>query len=924
MASRNQRIDDRPDPDLLLEQIELEAAESSGQSRGKLRIYFGSSAGVGKTYAMLLAAQRRQVDGDRVLIGVVETHGRSETAELVSGLMLLPRKRLGHQGRAIKEFDIDAALNAKPDLILIDEFAHSNASGSRHPKRWQDVDELLAAGIDVFTTLNVQHLESLNDVIGGITGIRVNETVPDRIFDSADEVVLVDITADELLARLKAGKVYLPQHAERAAQNFFRKGNLMALREIALRRTADRVEDDVEAYRDRQSIDRVWKTDAALLVCIGPSGSEYVVRSAARLAGEFGGRWHAVYVETPRLQRLPKAERERILKSLKLAESLGATTAVLSGEDVATIVTDHAREQNFSRIAIGRRAASSPLKRWLGWRSLAQRIADIQLDIDLIEVSGSASTIDRAAVTAATRATPLTPRPINWKAYGVATLACAVTALLATPMVGRLDLANIVMLFLLAVVFVAVKYGRAPAAYAAVLAVALFDFFFVTPRFSFAVSDVQYLVTFAVMLAVGLIVGQLTANLRYQARVAASRESRARLLYEFSRDLSGALQVEQVAMITTTMLEPTFRAQVALLLPDGHDRLTSAINTLFPDLDMAIAQWSFDKNEIAGYATDTLPTNPFRYLPLKAPMRVRGVLAIRPDNASLLLIPEQMRQLETCAALIAIALERVHYVEVAQGALVSIESEKLRNNLLAAMSHDLRTPLTAMIGLAESLALPEKANPSKGEEIGKQLAEEARRMASLVENLLDMARIQSGNIHLKREWLPIEEVIGSAIRSVQSQLQTRQVKVNLAAALPLVEMDAVLIERVLANLLENAAKFTPATLPVSVMATIQNNLLEVAVKDDGSGIVPGREQEIFDKFTRGSKESSTPGVGLGLAICRAIVEAHGGKIWAVNNTTGGATFTFTLPLGTPPAIVIDSELAGPTHDVVSDESARRV
>ncbi len=905
----------RPDPDQLLAKIIEDADEQDSrvERHGKLRIYFGSSAGVGKTYAMLQAGKRRANDGVNVLIGIVETHGRSETAALVDGLALLPRKKFGHHGKSIDEFDIDAALVAKPDLILVDEFAHTNATGSRHPKRWQDVDELLNAGMDVFTTLNVQHLESLNDVIGGITGIRVNETVPDKIFDAANEVILVDITAEELLARLKAGKVYLPQQAERAAKNFFRKGNLMALREIALRRTADRVEDDVEAYRDKESINQVWKTDAALLACIGTSGSESVVRSAARLAGEFGGRWHAVYVETPALQRLSMTKREQILGALKLAESLGATTAVLSGEVIASVLIDYARQHNFSRIVLGRHAPSSRLSRLFRGRYLHERIAAMRLDIDLIEVSTKQSPSHPPSTDPASPITTSTKR-IHWRAYIVTTLACLATTLLATPLVDKLDLANIVMFFLLVVVFVAVKYGRAPAAFAAVFGVLLFDFFFVPPRFSFAVSDVQYLLTFAVMLAVGLITGQLTASLRYQVRVAASRESRARLLYEFSRDLSGALQVEQVVTTTTTLLEPTFRAQIALLLPDKNDRLTASASlpnsvannattsASFPQLDMAIAQWSFDKNEIAGYATDTLPSNPFRYIPLKAPMRVRGVLAVRPDNPSLLLMPEQTRQLETYAVLIAIALERIHYVDVAQGALVNIESEKLRNNLLAAMSHDLRTPLTAMIGLAESLSLTNNQNTNTSAEIGHNLAQEARRMATLVENLLDMARIQSGNIRLKREWLPIEEVIGAAIQSVKAAVATRQVKVELAAHLPLIEIDAVLIERVLANLIENAAKFSSPDSMITISAAVKANQFSVAVIDAGTGIAEKMMSTIFDKFSRGENESIIHGVGLGLAICRAIVEAHGGKISAANNMIQGATFTFLLPLGTPPTI----------------------
>jgi two-component system sensor histidine kinase KdpD len=412
------------------------------------------------------------------------------------------------------------------------------------------------------------------------------------------------------------------------------------------------------------------------------------------------------------------------------------------------------------------------------------------------------------------------------------------------------------------------------------------------------------------MLAVGLITGQLTASLRYQARVAASRESRSRLLYEFSRELSGALQVEQVVTGTTTMLEPTFRAQVALLLPGPGDRLVSATPASFPDLDMAIAQWCFDKNSQAGYATDTLPTNPFRYLPLKAPMRVRGVLAIRPDRASMLLVPEQMHQLETYAVLIAIALERIHYVEVAQGAIVNIESENLRNSLLAAISHDLRTPLTAMVGLADSMATEQAANPKRGAEIAAILAEDARRMATLVENLLDMARLQSGGVRLKREWVPIEETIGGAIQSLRTRLDERAVRVVLPPDLPLVEIDAVLIERVIANLLDNAIKYAPGDSAIEISARVDSTdtpMLNIAVMDRGPGLPKGQESEIFEKFARGANESATPGVGLGLAICRAIINAHGGQISATNRADGGASVTFSLPIGNPPQVDLSGD-----------------
>jgi two-component system sensor histidine kinase KdpD len=892
--------DTRPDPDVLLAEVQALQAKAA---RGRLRVYFGASAGVGKTFAMLGAARKLKNEGREVVVGLIETHGRAETAELLEDLEVLPRKQLAHRGGTIEEFDLDAALARHPSLILVDEFAHSNAPGSRHPKRWQDVVELLDAGIDVFTSLNVQHLESLNDVIGGITGIRVQETVPDTVFDAADEVVLIDIPADELLRRLKSGRVYLAEHVERAAKNFFRKGNLMALRELALRRTADRVEGEVLAYRDEQDIGRVWKTDAALLACIGPrAGAEHVVRSAARLAGELGGGWHAAYVETPALQRLSRPERERILKCLKLAEDLGAKTAVLSGGDIAAILAEYAQEHNFSRLVIGRTAPS----RWAQFlpyaRNMSQRVAAHGLDIDLIEVGVSA---EGAARRPAPREDDGHTAQLSGKSvrkYALAALACAATALAATPLAGIFDLANIVMLFLLIVVFVAVRLGRGPAVFASIFGVLLFDFFFVQPRFSFAVSDVQYLVTFAVMLVVGLVIGQLTANLRYQARIASHREGRARSLYEFARDLSAALQVEQVVSIATVGLEPTFRSQVAVLLPDAADRLKLASAAPFPGLDAGIAQWAYDHGEAAGSATDTLPSNPFRYLPLRAPMRVRGILAIRPDEQRWLFVPEQQRQLDTFAALIAIALERIHYVEVARDALVNIESERLRNSLLSALSHDLRTPLTALIGLADTLALDRARLTPHQLETAEALRGEARRLASLVEDLLDMARLQSGKVQLKLDWQPVEEVIGAALASVRGALGARQVKVELAPDLPLVEFDAVLIERVIANLVENAVKYAPGESPVEIGGFLEGGALAITVADRGPGLPKGMEEAIFEKFIRGERKSATTGVGLGLAICRAIVEAHHGKIRAHNRPEGGAIFTFTLPLGSPPAL----------------------
>jgi two-component system sensor histidine kinase KdpD len=908
MANPN---DQRPDPDALLAKVKQQEAKAR---RGKLRIFFGSSAGVGKTYAMLVAARKLKSEGCDVLVGVVETHGRAETGALLEGLEVLPRKPVAYRGKTLPEFDLDAALARRPELILVDELAHSNVSGTRHPKRWQDVDELLQAGIDVFSTLNVQHLESLNDVVGGITNVRVWETVPDTVFDAADEVVLVDIPADELLARLKAGKVYVAHQAERAAQHFFRKGNLMALRELALRRTADRVEGDVQAYRVDQSIDSVWKTATALLTCIGPDpGAERVVRAAARLASQLNADWHAIYVETPDLQRLKPAKREKILATLNLAQELGAITAVIANAQIADSIIAYARKNNLSKLVIGR----DPIRRLWPWqRSSGQKLAMLAPDIDLIEIG-------RADTPAQERRDPAPTLPdadsgdrrqSKRLRYLWAALVCIAVTLLAMPLAAHFENSNIVAIFILTVVLIAVRLGRGAAALAAVLSVFAFDFFFVPPRFSFAVSDVQYLLTFVIMLAVGLITGQLTAGLRFQARVAAHREERAGSLYEIARDLSGAVQVEQVVKISDESIQRTFRASAALLLPDAAGRLI--VNSPKPDserpgdalaVELGTAQWAFDKGQPAGFGTDTLPGSEVLYIPLRAPTQARGVLAVKAHNRRLLRIPEQRQLLDTFAALIAIALERVHYVGVAQNALLKMESERLRNSLLAALSHDLRTPLTVLVGLAESLTLTAPKLSAAQAETADAIQDEARRMSTMVSNLLDMARIESGDVKLNLQWQPLEEVVGAALEAARSMLQRHQVEVHLPRDLPLVKFDAVLIERVLVNLLENVSKYTPPGSTVILSAEVIGDALSVSVADDGPGLPVGREEAVFQKFMRGERESATPGVGLGLAICRAIIESHQGKITAAQRSGGGAVFTFTLPLGSPPLPAVEPE-----------------
>ena len=908
--------DNRPDPDALIRQLKTEAELAQ---RGRLKLFFGASAGVGKTYAMLSAARAAKLLGVNLIVGVVVTHGRLETEAVARDLPVLPMKRMQASGsaKALLEFDIDAALafgNTHHDaLILIDELAHSNAPGSRHPKRWQDVEELLEAGVDVWSTLNVQHLESLNDIVSGITGIRVLETVPDRVFDRADEVVVVDLPPDELLARLKAGKVYMPQQAERAAANFFRKGNLLALRELALRRTADRVDDEMQAYRRKSAISPVWTNREALLACVsGSGGGEKVVRRCARLASQLDLPWHALHIETPDLQQGSPAAQAAI-RTLKLAGELGAVTATRAGPNAAKALVRYAREHNLSRLVIGREQT-----RWPWQRPLADQVMAHANELDVLQIAMVSAATERASKFNAQQAAPT----MRWGGYLGAILACAVTALLTTPLANVLELTNIVMLFLLTVVGVSLKFGRGPAVLAAFLGVGFFDFYFVTPRFSFAVHDAQYLMTFAVMLVVALVIGQLTAGLKVQAQAAGGREQRVRALYQMSRDLSAALMPEQVSEIGERFLQSEFNARSALLLADENDRLVllpGASLDVAKDLDMSAAEYCYRRGEPAGRGTDTLPLSACLLLPLKAPMRLRGALAVQTGvvqsdlgtalnrrSSTALMSPEQRQLLDTCASLLAISLERIHYVEVAQASTVQMESERLRNSLLSAISHDLRTPLTALVGMADSLGLTKPEPSAEQAAIAASIRISALRMNTLVNNLLDMAKLEAGAVKLNKQWQPLEEVIGSALQQCQPLLADREISVALPDMLPLLELDAVLMERVFVNLLENIVKYTPAASKVAISASQQGAFVEIYVDDAGPGLPIGREEAIFNKFERGNKESAQPGVGLGLAICRAIVRVHGGSIHGENRAEGGARFIIRLPLGVPPQLQVEA------------------
>ncbi|MGS7950610.1 two-component system sensor histidine kinase KdpD [Klebsiella pneumoniae] len=886
----------RPDPDALL-------AQTDNEVRGKLKIYFGACAGVGKTWAMLQEARRLRAQGLDVLIGVVETHGRQETAALLEGLNVLPRRATGKSHH--QEFDLDAALARRPAVILMDELAHSNARGSRHPKRWQDIDELLDAGIDVLTTVNVQHLESLNDVVSGVTGIRVRETVPDPFFDTASEVVLVDLPPDDLRQRLKEGKVYIGDRAERAIENFFRKGNLYALRELALRRTADRVDDQIRAWRDASGRDeKVWHTrDAILLYISEGSGSEKLVRIAARLAAKLGCEWHAIAVETPTLYRQRETQRRSILRTLQLAQNMGAVTATLSDPDEAKAALRYAREHDLGKIVVGR----SLQRRWFFSERLSSRFANrlsaLGPDLDLVVIA-----LDDAPEPSVNRSAELRGTTEKWRQrlYGclAAAALCAGITLTTKLLFPGFSPTNQVMIYLLGVVLIAIGFGRLPSVVAAVLNIIAFDLFFVAPIWLFAVSDAQYIVTFAVMLAVGVITGNLTAGVRYQAKVARHREQRARYLYELAGGLSKALEPSDITQICQRVVGAALFARCEVWLPDSKGELVPpAEKTLSVAPDSAIAKWSFEKEQAAGVGTDTLPGVPYKILPLASASRTRGLLIIEPQNARNLIIPEQQRLLDTFCMLISGSLERLELTRKEQMSRLAIEREELRNSLLAALSHDLRTPLTVLFGQAEILTLDLSADGSKYAHQASEIRMQTLSTIRLVNNILDMARIEDSGFRLRTDWISLEEIVGSAMKSLEALLPSNEVQLQLPQELILLQADGPLLERVFVNLLENAIKYASGEKgEIGIRAQALSGQIKVEVWDNGPGLPPGKEKQLFDKFTRGTTESAIPGVGMGLAICRTIVEMHRGEIHAHNRPEGGACFTFTLPLPAAPVL----------------------
>ena len=876
------RDDDRPDPDALLAHVNAEEVRAS---RARLKIFFGASPGVGKTYTMLEAARREQAEGVEVVVGIVETHGRVKTAALVAGIPEISRRIALHRGVELTELDLEAALARKPALILVDELAHTNAPGSRHVKRWQDVIDLLDAGIDVWTTLNVQHVESLGDVIEQITGIKVRETVPDAVLERADEIELVDLSPEELLERLAEGKVYVPEQASRAVQSFFTRGNLLALRELALRRTAERVDADVLAYRREHGIDATWPTRDRIVVCVGPSpGSERLIRATKRMAESLRAPWTAASVEVLGAPPLATKDRDRLEAHFRLVDQLGGEVARLRGPRVADALLDYARVHNATRIVAGKPTHAR-------WRD---RLRGSLLD-ELIRGSGPIEVHVIAPVELATRPPELEGMPVerhgHWPYIWATVAIAAVTALglLAFPV---LTLADITMLYLIAIMLASLP-GRGPSLVGASLAVAAFDFCFVPPRFTFAVSDVRHLLTFGVMFGAGLVISTLTTRLRRQERDAIERERRTAALLAFTREVASAEDESEVAVVAARHLESGLDAAAAVLVPDGTGGLVAAAGLMpLAGQEESVARWAFEHRRRAGHGTDTLPGARVLAIPLVDGDHAVGVIALQRRRGVTSFDADQIRLLDALARQSTLALARVRLADEAKESALKARTEELRSSLLSAVSHDLRTPLAVITGAATSLRDDgDKLSPAAREELLATIVDDAQRLERVLANLLQLTRVETG-LEPVREWVPADEVVGAALTRIEGALAKSEVRVDVMPELAL-WIDPVLFEQVLINLLENAIKH--GAPPFSIAVRQRDDQVVVEVADRGPGL-PAGAPRLFEKFVRAS---AAPGAGLGLAVVRAIVTAHGGTVTAEDRDGGGAVFRVLLPA--PPA-----------------------
>ena len=896
MAEQRRDSEHRPSPEAL-----LEAARREERRIGKLRIFVGAAPGVGKTYEMLQQAHARKKDGYDVVVGIVETHGRRETEALLEGLEVVPRQRVEYKGQWLSEMDLDAIIARRPQIVLVDELAHTNVEGSRHPKRYLDVEELMSHGIDVYTTVNIQHIESLNDVVAQITHVRVRETVPDAVFDRADAVELVDLTPDDLIQRLKEGKVYVPKQAERALEHFFSPANLTALRELALRRTAERVDEELLSEMQAHAIQGPWAAGERILVCISEdSRAAGLVRYAKRLADRLHGPWVALYVEGRRSLQLSEEERDRIADTLRLAEALGGEAVTLpSGERrIAEDVIGYAQANNVTQIIIGK----STRTRWFEIlhgsvvHDLVRRSGNISVHVIAGDVIAG-KPIPKKSTRPAERDEAFDPRP-----FGAALAAVAVALALAKFIGAAIGPANSDLVFLTAVVAVAVRFGLGPSLFASVVSALVYNFFFLPPIYTFNVTDPHNLTAFGFFTLVAVIVSSVAARGRTQTVAAMERARTTESLYAFSRKLAGTATLDDVLWATAYQTALMLKVRVVLLLPEHGSIAVKAgypPEDILDDADIAAAKWAWENNRVAGRGSDTLPGAKRLFLPLHTGRGAIGVMGIDSDKPGPLLTPDQRRLLDALGDQGALAIERVKLVEEMDRVERVAETERLRSALLTSISHDLKTPLAAVLGSAGTLRdLADKLSAGEKAELLGTIIDESERLNRFIANLLDMTKLESGAIMPNVALHDLGEIVGSALRRASRILSRHHVELELAPDLPMLELDAVLFEQVLFNLLDNAAKYAPPETTIRIQGWRNGDAVSLRVIDEGSGIPAADLEHIFDKFYRAQKADQVrAGTGLGLAISRGFVEAMHGTIVAANRTDRtGAVFTISLPI----------------------------
>jgi len=886
------RDSDRPNPDALLAAIQH---DETREKRGRLKVFIGMSPGVGKTYAMLEAAQRELKAGRDIVIGLIETHGRKETEALTAGLTTVPRKRIDYRGVTLTEMDIDALIARKPQLVLVDEFAHTNAPGSRHPKRYHDILELLEAGIDVFTTLNIQHIESRADSVRQITGITIHETVPDAALENA-EFELIDLPPDELRARLAAGKVYLPEQVAAARDNFFRPGNLSALRELVLRFAAEHVGQDVLAYRRTLGIADPWKSGQRLLVALSPSPtSAALVRWTCRLAGELHSRWIAAYIEQPR--QLSDEDQARLTKHLTLARELGGEIITTTDADVVRGIIRVAREQNVTQIVVGKPAGWRVIELFRGGSLLNRLIHESgNVDVHVVRAGEQGSAIRK----------PQVPRlgPSDFRGYGLAAGAIALVTLINLLLQRWIGYEAVSLVYLFAVIVLGLFVGRGPTIVAAGLTALLWDFLFVPPRFTFIVTSAADSMMLVIYFAVAIAMGQLTARLRAQQEAERRREQRATALYLLTRELGKATDFADLLAIIIREVGKNFDCAVALSLPDESDPAPTpyfASTWMFDEKEQSVATWALRHRQPTGSGTDTLPSAEGLHLPLVSDDRAMGVLSLRFHQKNPL-PPAQRDLLEAYIRQIALVLDRQRLRDDEREAKVVEQSERLSKTLLDSLSHEMRTPIAAIASAATGLA-DSKQNISQvfQKEMISEIREGADRLNRLIGNVLDMTRLETGHVRAKLDWCDLRDLVQVALRDTRQELTSHKVTVDIDRNVPLVRIDFVLMQQALTNLLLNAATHTPVGSAVQISAIREKETVALSVADDGAGLTSDVLPHIFDKFYR-APSAKTGGIGLGLSIVKGLVEAQGGTVQAENRAKGGAMFTIRLPATEPPVI----------------------